>query len=351
MNAPLAGLRVLDLTRLLPGPLATRRLAEWGAEVVKIEGRAGAGQDDEARVMWQTPDEAAAGAPSLFFRLLNEGKGGQRIDLRSVEGRGELLAMARDADVLVEGFRPGVMERLGLGWAALHAANPRLVVCAITGYGQRGPWAQRAGHDINYIAVAGLLHQIVDAEGPEADPALPNFQVADLLGGTQAALSGLLAALVGALRTGQGRYVDISMAHEVWRHLVVPRVGLAVTGRAVPGRELLSGGSPCYGVYRTQDGRHLAVGALEHRFWLRLCEAVDRPAWAPQHWTLGLPVGSAEALALRDALAELLASQPLDHWAALFDAADCCVTPVLSPEEAARHPLFRAPPATAADEA
>ncbi len=339
-SLPLEGIRVLDLTRLLPGPLATRRLVEWGAEVIKIEGPAEQGQDDGARHMGRTPDDVAAGRPSQTFRVLNAGKQLLQLDLRDAAGRDALLERSRTADVLIEGFRPGVMARLGLGWDALHAANPRLVVCAISGYGQRSVWAQRAGHDINYIAMAGVLQQIAT---PDGEIALPNFQIGDLLGGTQAALAGVLAALVAAQRTGLGRFVDISMAHEVLRHHVLASATLAATGRVPPpGRDLLSGGAPCYGVYRSADGRHVAVGALELKFWQQLCATLGRPDWAARHWTLGEPPGSPAALALRTDVAALFAAQPLAHWTALFADVDCCVTPVLRLDETLSHPLFGA---------
>jgi crotonobetainyl-CoA:carnitine CoA-transferase CaiB-like acyl-CoA transferase len=337
---PLAGLRILDLTRLLPGPLATRRLAEWGAEVTKIEGPESDGQDDGARHMGRTPDDVAAGRPGLVFRMLNEGKTLQRLDLRDPAGRDALIDMARTADVLIEGFRPGVMARLGLGWPVLHAANPRLVMAAISGYGQQGPWSQRAGHDINYIAMAGVLEQIAT---PDGEIAVPNFQIGDLLGGTLAALSGVLAAVVGAQRSGHGRYVDISMTHEVLRHHVLAVATLAAAGRMpAPGRDLLSGGAACYGVYRTADGRYLAVGALELKFWQRLCAALQQPAWASRHWSLGEAPGSAPALALRAEVAALIARDALATWLERLDGVDCCVTPVLRLDEAQRHPLFSA---------
>lgn len=339
-GGPLAGVRVIDLTRLLPGPLATRRLAEWGADVLKIEGPAAQGQDDGTRHMGRTADDVAAGRPSLAFRLLNEGKTLRELDLREPAGRDALLEVVRDADVLIEGFRPGVMQRLGLGWDTLHAANPRLVACAISGYGQQGPWSDRAGHDINYIAMAGVLEQIAT---PNGEIAVPNFQIGDLLGGTQAALSGLLAALVGAQRSGRGRFVDISMTHEVRRHHVLAAATLAATGRVPPpGRDLLSGGAPCYGAYRTADGRHLAVGALELKFWKALCEAIGRPEWAARHWSRREAPGSAAAMQLRAELAELFASQPSSHWLSLLEPADCCVTPVLRLDEVDAHPLFAA---------
>ena len=335
---PLAGIRVIDLTRLLPGPLATRHLLELGADVVKVEGPSDQGQDDPTRHMGRTRDDIAAGQPSLAFRMLNDGKRQLRLDLRDAAGRAALHTLLADADLLVEGFRPGVMQRLGLGWSELHAAYPKLVVCAISGYGQHGVWSQRAGHDINYIAMAGVLEQIAGASG---EIAVPNFQIGDLLGGTQAALAGMLAALVAAQRSGIGRYVDISMAHQVLRHNVLAASTLAARGRvAPPGRDLLSGGAPCYGAYRTSDGRHLAVGALELKFWQALCEALHRPDWARRHWSLGEAPGSDAALELRGELAAVFAAQPLAHWTQRLDGVDCCVTPVLRLDEAQAHPLF-----------
>lgn len=335
----LAGITVIDLTRLLPGPLATRHLAEMGATVLKIEGPAQDGQEDGTRHMGLTRADREAGRPSLTFRWLNEGKQLREIDLRSEAGRAELRELVRHADLLVEGFRPGVMDKLGLGWETLQALNPKLVMCAISGYGQRGAWAHRAGHDINYIAMAGVLEQIATVEG---DVAVPNFQIGDLMGGTQAAVSGILAALLAAQRTGRGRFVDVSMTHEVWRHHVLARITLEASGRTpAPGRDLLSGGAPCYGAYRCADGRFMAVGALEMKFWRAMCEALGRPQWAEQHWTRGLAPGSAESMALRSDVAALFASQTMAHWAALFEGVDACVTPVLRLDELAAHPLYR----------
>ncbi|MBX3607858.1 MAG: CoA transferase [Piscinibacter sp.] len=332
-------MRVLDLTRLLPGPLATRHLAELGAEVIKIEGPQADGQGDGMRAIGRSAADDAAGRPSVGFQHLNEGKTLLELDLRADAGRARFLALAREADLVIEGFRPGVMARLGLGWDVLHAARPKLVMCAISGYGQSGAWAQKAGHDINYIAMAGVLEQIASVHG---EPALPNFQIGDLMGGTQAALAGVLAALLAAQRSGQGRFVDISMTHQVWRHHVLARVALAATGRMpVPGRDLLSGGVPCYGVYRCADDRLLAVGALELKFWRALCEAIERPHWAAQHWSLGQAPGSPAALALRSELADLLATRTMAEWADRLEPVDCCVTPVLRLDELAAHPLYR----------
>lgn len=338
-DLPLKGIRVIDLTRLLPGPLATRHLVEFGAEVVKIEGLVGQGQDDATRTMGLTATERATGEPARLFRELNRGKQLMRLDLRQAEGVAALRELVRGSEVLIEGFRPGVMAQLGLGWEALRAVNPRLVMCAISGYGQKSAWAHRAGHDINYIAMAGVLGQIASASG---DPALPNFQIGDLMGGTQAAVSGVLAGLLGVHRSGRGRFVDISMTHELRRHQVLALAALQSTGtEPVPGHELLSGGAPCYGIYATADGRHLAVGALELKFWRALCAAIDRPEWADRHWSTGLTVGSDEAMALRGQLAQVLAGQALAHWTQRLEHVDACVTPVLRLEETRGHPLFR----------
>ena len=335
---PLQGIRVVDLSRLLPGPLATRRLVELGAEVIKIEGPADQGQDDASRYFWRTPQERASGHAGLMFRELNEGKQLHCLDLRTPQGQADLHALLQTADVLVEGFRPGVMQRLGLGWDALHARYPRLVMCAISGYGQHSPWAHRAGHDINYVAMSGVLEQLATVDG---EVITPNFQIGDLLGGSQAAVSGILAGLLGAQRTGTGCFVDISMTHEVLRHQVLPGVVVAQTGRAPPqGRDLLSGGAPCYGVYATADDRYVAVGALELPFWRRLCEVLGRPDWADRHWSLGLVVGGEESMALRTQLGFIFKTQPLSHWVERFDAVDCCVTPVLRLDELQTHPLL-----------
>lgn len=332
------GIRVVDLTRLLPGPLATRHLLELGAEVIKIEGPAAQGQEDGSRLFWRTSQEVASGQPSLMFRELNQGKQLQELDLRSAHGRVGLHALLATADVLVEGFRPGVMDRLGFGWSELHARYPRLVMCAITGYGQRSAWAHRAGHDINYVAMAGVLEQLATGGG---EVITPNFQIGDLMGGTQAAVSGILAGLLASQRHGVGRFVDISMTHELLRHHVLAGITLASTGQAPrQGRELLSGGAPCYAVYRTADARCLAVGALELPFWQRLCETLGKPEWASQHWSLGLVVGSEEAMALREQVQLVFRSEPLAHWVRAFESVDCCVTPVLRLDEAQAHPLI-----------
>jgi crotonobetainyl-CoA:carnitine CoA-transferase CaiB-like acyl-CoA transferase len=328
---PLAGIRVLDLTRLLPGPVATLHLADLGADVIKIEDP---GAGDYARSMGAA-GARAPGQASAFFRLVNRNKRGLVPDLKRPEGVAVLRRLASSADVLVEGFRPGVMERLGLGYAALACANPRLVYCSITGYGQDGPYRERAGHDINYTGYAGVLDQIGAPGGP---PVVPNFQIGDLLGGALAPLVGLLAALVEARERGRGRHVDVAMTDAVLAHAVFPLAALQEQGQPPRrGEALLSGGVPCYGVYATADGRHLAVGALEEKFWQRLCETLGRPDLEPH----GLATG-AEGARVKGELARIFATRTRAQWSAIFASVDCCVTPVLGISESLDNEQLRA---------
>jgi len=328
MSGPLAGIRVLDLTRLLPGPACTRMLAEWGAEVLKVEPPEG----DYANRLG-LPADAPADQVAPLYSIVNRGKSVERIDLKSDAGRARLLALVRDADALVEGFRPGVMDRLGLGHAALRAVRPQLVYCAITGYGSQGPWALRAGHDINYLAVSGVLDQIGERGRP---PALSNWQIADLAGGALAAAARICAALVQARARGEGSFVDVSMTHEVARLNIIAGHGLALAAPRERGEDWLTGGWPCYAIYPTADGRHLAVGALEPKFWHLLCEALGKPHLKP----LGSSEGIA-ALRVRKELADHFVAEPLAYWTDFFAAIDCCVTPVLTLAEAREHPLFK----------
>jgi len=327
-SAPLAGLRVLDLTRLLPGPVATLHLADLGADVIKIEDT---GAGDYARTL---SAGAAAGEDSYFFRIVNRNKRGLRLDLKQPAGVDAFLRLARDADVIVEGFRPGVVDRLGIGYDVVTMINPRVVYCAITGYGQDGPWRERAGHDINYVATAGVLDQIGLAGGA---PALPNFQIGDLLGGAMTAVAGILAGVLAARATGKGRYVDVSMTDAVFAHAYSALLATLIHGRPRSrGEDDLSGALPGYGIYRTQDDRFLAVGALEPKFWAMLCAALARPDLEPHGFT------GDRAAWVRDELAAIFAAQPLAHWQRLFDGVDCGVTPILTMDEALRHPQLHA---------
>ncbi|QDZ27581.1 CaiB/BaiF CoA-transferase family protein [Noviherbaspirillum sp. UKPF54] len=332
INKPLQGIRVLDLTRLLPGPMATLHLADLGAEVIKIEDP---GAGDYARTMGPVRHEV-----SQFFVAVNRGKQFMRLDLKKEEQREEFLKLAEAADVVVESFRPGVMDKLGVGWEVLKRRNPRLVMCAISGYGQDGPLAQMAGHDINYIGLAGMLEQNV---GPDGVPALSNLQVGDLLGGAQAAVQGILAALLGVKMNGCGRFIDVSMTDAVFVHNIMPLVAVNNFGRtAVPGRDLLTGGVPCYNVYRTGDGRFMAVGALELKFWESCCDVLQRPDLKTRHWSLGQEVGGTDAMAVKAELDAIFAQHSLATWTERFAGVDCCVTPILRMDEAIAHPLFQA---------
>lgn len=328
---PLAGLRVLDLTRLLPGPLATRHLADLGADVIKIEDT---GEGDYARTMHASGAQGCD-EPSAFFRLVNRNKRALRLDLKKPAGVAVLRQLTLSADVLVEGFRPGVMDKLGIGYASLAELNARLVFCSISGYGQDGPYAGRAGHDINYIGYAGVLDQI---GAPGGAPVVPNFQIGDLLGGALAPLVALLAAVIDARASGRGRRVDVAMADAVLAHAVFPLAELIETKKAPSrGASLLGGGVPGYGVYETRDGRYMAVGALEKKFWDRLCDALERPGLRAAYLARG-----AQAEQAKREIATAFAQRTQREWTEILDALDCCVTPVLTIAEAIEDAQLRA---------
>ena len=335
MSAPLAGVRVLDLSRLLPGPVCTLHLADLGADVVKVEDTA---VGDYARSLGLAPAEGAARAPtapSAFYCMVNRNKRSLALDLKADAGREAFLRLASRADVIVESFRPGVVDKLGIGYEAVARINPRLVYCSITGYGQTGPYRDRPGHDINYLGYAGVLDQTGIAGGP---PALSNLQVADLLGGATNASTAILAALFAASHTGRGTHVDVAMTEGALAHNIFALHAVQTFGHARPrGDDLLTGGVPCYGVYVAQDGRHIAVGALEEKFWRALCEAIGRPDLIPGQLATG-----ADGDAVRRQLAAVFAQHPRAHWIEQLAALDCCVTPVLSPDEVLQDPQIRA---------
>jgi alpha-methylacyl-CoA racemase len=319
---PLAGVRVLDLSRLLPGPYATLVLADLGAEVVKVEEPRGG---DYLR--WIPP---LAGAQSGAFHALNRNKRSLALDLKAEGGAAVLRRLARSFDVLVESFRPGVLERLGVGREALRAENPRLVTCAITGYGQDGPYRDLAGHDLNYCAIAGALA----VNGPAEAPLPYGVPPADVAGGAWVAVAGILAALHRRATTGEGGFVDVSMTEGVLGMLAMP-LGMAwARGTPLRRAELLSGAAACYRTYRTQDGRFMALGALEPHFFRRFCEAVGRPELAERQLDQGGrgPVEELEALFL---------TRTRDAWARLGREHDVCLTPVLEGDEPSQDPQLR----------
>ncbi len=299
--------------------MCTLYLADMGADVIKIEDT---GAGDYA-------------APALRSQV-QRNKRGLRLDLKQAEGVALLRALAREADVLVESFRPGVMDRLGVGYDTLAALNPRLVYCSITGYGQTGPYRDEPGHDINYMALSGAADQ-VGAAG--AAPALSGTPVADLLGGSMTAAMGLLAALFDAQRSGRGRHVDIAIADSMLAHGVLPMMGVLTHGKApLAGAGKLTGALPCYGMYRTSDDRYLSVGALEPKFWAAFCTLLDRPDLQP----LQFPEDAAAAQALRTELSDIVRARPMAWWQERLRGSDCCVTPVLRLEEALEDSHFRA---------
>ena len=331
----LAGLRIIDLTRLLPGPAVTMHLADFGADVIKVEDT---GEGDYLRSFPPQVDTGAGASAHPAFVALNRGKRSLCLNLKNAAAHEALLRLVERSDALVESFRPGVLARLGLGWEVLHPRNPRLVLCSISGYGQHGPLSQRAGHDINYIAMTGIL----DQNRAGGRPALPNLQIGDVLGGTLSALSTLTMALLAAQRRGVGDWVDVAMTDGLLAHHVFPHADLDAGQPPVPGATLLTGGVACYAVYETADGGFLAVGALEFKFWDTFCSAIDRPDLRDQHWTLGQSPGSAAARQTIAEVAATIRSRSRAHWAETFESIDCCVTPVLSPAEALDHPQTHA---------
>ena len=318
MGRPLSGVRVLDLTRLLPGPFATLVLADLGAEIIKIEAPQGG---DYAR--WFPP---LGGRMSAVFAALNRDKRSLALDLKKPGGADVLRRLAAGADVLLESFRPGVMDRLGVGYEALRAINPRLIYCAITGYGQTGPLADRAGHDLNYLALAGLA----GVTGRDAEIATPGLQAADLAGGALYGVVGVLAALHARHETGLGRMVDASMTDGVAGLGIMLHAKQFLSGAAVgPGTDELAGDRVCYRAWRCGDGRWLAVGALEPKFWMALCAAIGRPDLA----TDGLVTGARKAKVEAE-LSVLFASRSRDAWVQALAGHDVCVEPVLDLDEA-----------------
>ena len=320
---PLAGVRVLDLTRLLPGPMCTLYLADLGADVIKIEDT---GAGDYARTL--APGAAAPRhGMTAWYRAINRNKRSLALDLKAPEGHAAFMTLARRADVVIEGFRPGAVRSLRIDYPHVSEVNPRIVYCSVSGYGQDGPRALAAGHDVNYLGYAGVLNATGERGGR---PALANLQIADLLGGAASAAIGILGALYGAQRHGVGRYVDVAMADAVLAHQVFALGALEDDGvEALRGDDLLTGGVPCYGVYETADGGWLAVGALEAKFWAALCNALARPDLVALQFARG-----DEGAQARDALARIFAAHTRAQWCERLADVDCCVSPVLTTAEA-----------------
>lgn len=330
-GAPLADVKVLDLTRLLPGGFCSLLLADLGADVLKIEDT---GMGDYVR--WSPPyygsdEQQGLGTRSALYLSLNRGKRSVRLDLKSEAGREAFLRLVSSHDIVLDGFRPGVLERLGVDFERLREANPAIVLGSITGYGQDGPNTQRAGHDINYLSLVGMLGLTGEKGGPPISSA---GQIADVNGGLMAAV-GVMAALHEARRSGEGQFVDVSMADGAlsWLAMVA---GKYLCDGEVPrrGEGILSGGIACYLPYEVADG-WVSCGALEPKFWAAFCNGAGRPDLLEEQFATPGSEGHAK-------IVEVFRSRTREEWCAFNDEHDCCIEPVLDVDEALDSELVRA---------
>lgn len=319
----LTGIRVLDLTRLLPGAYCTLQLADMGAEVIKVEEP---GTGDYMR--WTPP---LVDGQSALFNAINRNKKSVELNLKSDFGREALLRFVDTADVVVEGNRPGVMDRLGLGWKVLHERNPHLVMCSITGYGQDGPFAARAGHDLNYMAIAGGLGLNGERDG---SPIPLSVQVADIGGGGLRPAVLILGALVGVQRGAEGTWIDASMTDGAVDWLALAFAAQAHGEHVARGDQRLAGRYPCYRVYACKDGGYYSVAALEPKFWAALCEALERPDLVDSHFS--------EDLEVQRAIERIFAEKTRDEWERTLSKVDACCEPVLNLNEVVKHPQLAA---------
>ncbi|MFD1445729.1 CaiB/BaiF CoA transferase family protein [Oceanobacillus profundus] len=313
----LQAIRVLDLTRLLPGPYCTLMLADFGAEVIKVE--------DPVAGDYLRDFEPKLDADSAVFHSLNRNKKSICLDLKTEKERSHFLKLVETADVVMESFRPGVMKRLGLDYETLKQINPRLIYCAITGYGQTGPYKDKPGHDINYLSYAGLLHVMGEKD---RKPVIPATQIADIGGGAYPAIAGILLALLGREKTGKGQLVDVSMLDGVvsWMHMLLPNV--FAEREVTRGEELLNGGFACYQVYETKDNRFLSMGGIEQKFWKVFCEGIERQDFID---CLDAPKEKQEQMIHETQT--IIAGKTLEEWLDIFSEKEACVTPVKIMEE------------------
>ncbi|WP_052653243.1 CaiB/BaiF CoA transferase family protein [Planococcus massiliensis] len=315
MDGALQGIRVLDVTYYVPGPYAGMRLAEMGAEVIKVEPPTG----DPARYM----------SGGHVHTANNKGKTIVHLDLKSAEGRRQMLELAKEADALIETFRPGVMRKLGLDYKTLCQINPGLVYCSLSGYGQDGPLAHLGSHDLNYLALSGALDQMADASGK---PIHPTNTFADYTGGLLASEK-IIAALFGRIRTGKGVHLDIALAEAMaefqGNHDIYFEKGVSENG--VPE---ISGAILNYAIYGTKDGRYVTLGALEEKFWHQFCDFAGKPEW--EAW-----YGKAQGTAEHAEVATYFKTKNWQEWYRLSLEIDCCLAPVLKGFERHAHPFFR----------
>lgn len=320
---PLRHIRVLDLTRLLPGPFATMVLADFGAEVIKIEDPF---LGDYARYF-----EPKVAGESAMFHSLNRNKSSCTLNLKEEQDRNTFLKMVEEADVVIESFRPGVMKRLGLDYDSLKKVNEKLIYCAISGYGQTGPYKEKAGHDLNFIGYSGLLQLMGTGDRP---PIVPATTIADIGGGAQPAIIGILLALFHRERTGEGQFVDISMLDGVlsWLQTVLPGY---LNGGEEPsrGEQMLDGGSAFYNIYETKDERYLAVGAVEPKFWQTFCETIGREDLIDKQLE---PLDTQREMYKE--IQAIIRTKTLKEWSEIFEPLDACVSPILTFSEVKEHP-------------
>lgn len=315
------GIRILDLSRMLPGPYCSMMLGDLGAEVIKVEEpKAG----DPTRK--SPPIVDGHSAP---FAQVNRNKKSIAVDLKHPNGRQVFMKLAAGADVVLEQFRPGVVDRLGINYTAVSEVNPRIVYCSLSGFGQDGPHRERSGHDLNYLALSGVLGLTTDEHGK---PVIPGVQIADLAGGMIAAFA-ILAALIARERTGRGQYVDVSMFDVMLSMLPIPAAH-HFAGSTIPvgGKYVLSGAYPFYNVYETGDGRYMTLGALEPKFWANFCRKVGREDLVARQYDAGQRRAS-----LFEEVREIFKAKNQSEWIDLMRDADCCCEPVLSMAEAFNH--------------
>lgn len=325
-NAALAGLVVLDLSRLLPGAFCTQLLADLGADVIKIEEP---GRGDYNREFTPLNVEESGS-----FLLLNRNKKSITVNLKSKSGKDIFRRLAADADIIIESFRPGVMDRLGLSYETLAAENPRLIYCAISGYGQDGPFAKTPGHDLNYMALCGALQLFAKAgEGP----IVPGLSIADQGGGSLMAAFGVMAAVVARSSSGKGQMVDVSMTDGAISWLAYHAADYLFAGVEPKGGERpFLGEAPCYNIFRCADGRDLTLGLLEEHFWHRFCDLVGLEAFKSDQW----PTGDSARLQHAQ-VAKLIATRSCDEWVELLSKADLPIAPVNTMREAFSHPQIK----------
>jgi len=321
-SRPLEGLRVLDLSRLLPGPYLTLLLADLGADVIKIESPRGGDW-----VRYLSPKHAGL---SVQFIALNRGKRSCTLNLKNASDRENFLRLVKQSDVVVESFRPGVMGRLGLDYPTLERINPRLIYCAVTGYGQDGPYATKAGHDLNYQALSGAAALTGEYGGP---PIITGSQLADIGGGALFGAIGILAGLYGVQATGKGRFFDVSMTEGAmaFNPLTVGQTLHVGTDVVTRGTDQLGGAAACYQIYETSDNRFLSVAPLEPKFWAEFCRGVEKPDWVSRHM--------GDDIAMQDEIRAVIGKKTQAQWVAIFSTLDACVEPVLELDELDGHPL------------